>query len=107
VHDEPQEDVLVLLSQFLPHWCVPALHWMPHVLPSHVADPFHGAVQGEQDEPQLSVLKLLTHAPPQTWKPSSQLMPHVSPSQVAAPFVGAGQGEHESPQLCGALFEAQ
>lgn len=48
----------------LPHACVPALHEMPHAVPSHVATPFAGVGHGEQKRPHAAVEVFATQSGP-------------------------------------------
>jgi hypothetical protein len=50
----------------LPHGWNVGLHWMPQVVPSHVACPLGGTLQGEQDVPHEFTLVSEAHAPPQS-----------------------------------------
>jgi hypothetical protein len=77
----------------------PGLHVNPQLVPSHVALPFAGTLQGVQSEPQFATLPFDTHAPPQSWNPVLHVWPQLVPSQVAVAFAGGEHGVHEDPQV--------
>jgi hypothetical protein len=43
------------------------LQLTPHVVPSHVAEPFIGTAHGEQDAPQFATALFATHIDPHAW----------------------------------------
>jgi len=51
---------------WLPHALNVGLHWMLQVVPSQVACPLGGTLQGEQDVPHEFTLVSEAHAPPQS-----------------------------------------
>jgi hypothetical protein len=126
----PHEAGLVFERQRPLQLCEPAAHWFmhawfvgmqapaqsfwlagqvpPQAVPSQVAVPPVGTVQGVHEAPQVSTAAFETQAPLHRWKPVLQISPHVLPSQVAwSAFAATGQGAQRSPQEAMAVSSAQ
>jgi hypothetical protein len=78
----------------------------PHAVPSQVATPFVGEVQGVHEVvPQLMTDVSSAHAAPHTWNPLTQENPQFVPSQVGIEFAGPlGHGEQRVPQCWFDMF---
>jgi hypothetical protein len=129
VHDVvPQELTLLLSRHSLLHRWEPARQVKSQLVPSHVACPFIGGLQGMHEVPQLAGSLFDTQLPLQSCVPTGhtpsqaiasgmhaplqilvfagQVAPQLVPSQVAEPPVGTGQGVQPTPQLAVSVFLA-
>jgi len=112
VQADPQAVTSPSSAQFVPHRCVPVMHWKPHDVPSQVAwEAPAGTAQGVQDVPHAFGSVRAGHSPPQACSAAGHLPlqaaaasmhaprhscmfagqapPQETPSQVAVPFTGA------------------
>jgi len=73
-------------------------------VPSQVALPLAGVVQGVHAEPQFTTSRLSAQAPLHMWKPGLHCQLHAIPSHVAVAYTGAGHAVHEAPQPSALVF---
>jgi hypothetical protein len=87
------------VAQVPPQARVPALHVIPHVVPSQVATPLGGTGQAEHELPQVARLLLNAQLPEQTWYPDAQAMAtHDVPEQANVVAFAVGQTAQTLPQ---------